>query len=104
MDKNILDAVTIAAKNIADEFPVRMVILYGSCARGEERADSDIDLAVVFDRIDGDYLDLLRRVYRKAIEADDRIETVVLERGRDSSGFLENIMKSGKVVYEKTAA
>lgn len=29
--------------------PVRRAWLFGSCARGEERADSDVDLLVAFD-------------------------------------------------------
>ena len=41
------------AKTIADYFatqPVERAWLFGSCARGEEREDSDVDLLVQFDR------------------------------------------------------
>ncbi len=38
-----------AAPIIAEEFPnLRLIILYGSVARGNARKDSDVDLALIF--------------------------------------------------------
>lgn len=43
-------AVTEAARVLADQLPVERVVLYGSKARGDDRADSDIDLLVLTTR------------------------------------------------------
>lgn len=45
------EAITNSLNFIKSEHPdsLRKVILFGSCARGEETKDSDIDLCLVFD-------------------------------------------------------
>ena len=101
MDKSIIEKV----KKYSDilkfhNYPIDMVILYGSYAKGIERKYSDIDVAIVFDEIEGDFLDLISNLYKLAVEVDDRIETVVLEKKNDKSGFLESILKYGTIVYK----
>jgi len=78
-----------------------MVILFGSYAKGTQTETSDIDVAVVVDRIEGDFLDTEARLYRIRRDIDDRIEPVLLEKDADKSGLLESIMKTGKVVYRR---
>jgi predicted nucleotidyltransferase len=73
---------------------------YGSHAKGTAHPDSDIDVAVVVERVDGDYLDALASLFRLRREVDLRIEPVLIEQGNDKSGFLSEIMATGYVVYE----
>ena len=47
--KAFLDEV---ARRITDVVPARAVILFGSWARGENTADSDVDLLVLLDELD----------------------------------------------------
>lgn len=43
-------AVLEAARILSDNLPVERVVLYGSKARGDDRADSDIDLLILTKR------------------------------------------------------
>lgn len=77
---------------------VKKIVLYGSYARETEHADSDIDVAVIVDRIDGDYLELSARLFELVRDVDVRIEPVLLNENSDKSGFIESIMKYGKEI------
>jgi predicted nucleotidyltransferase len=77
-----------------------MVILYGSQAKGTATESSDIDIAVVVDRIEGDFLDAEIALFRARRGIDDRIEPVLLEYGNDPSGFLASILGTGQVIYQ----
>ncbi len=51
-----MDTIAILRKELKGEFkterlPIRLVYVYGSCAKGNETAGSDIDMAVLFDEI-----------------------------------------------------
>lgn len=77
------------------------VVLFGSYARGDWRHDSDIDVAVVVKKIEGDFLKAAARLHRLAWPIDFRIEPILFEDGsNDPSGFLEHILKHGIVVYD----
>ena len=59
---------------------------------------------MVFESIDGDYLDVITRLSRIRRDVEHRIEPVALEELNDRSGFLKEIIKSGVIIYasEKT--
>jgi predicted nucleotidyltransferase len=84
---------------LKDHFPVEMVILYGSYAKSKAREDSDIDVAVIVDETNKDFLTSEVELYKLRRKIDIRIEPVLLERNNDESGFLEQILKEGLVVY-----
>jgi len=105
MDKTeAIESVKKYADRVRRDFNVKKIILFGSYAKGTAREDSDIDVAVVFKSIDGDYLDLITRLSRIRRDVEHRIEPVALEESNDKSGFLKEITKSGEIIYasEKT--
>jgi uncharacterized protein len=105
MDKTAaIESVKKYADQVRRDFNVKKVILFGSYAKGTAREDSDIDVAVVFERIDGDYLDVITRLTRIRRDIEHRIEPVALEELNDKSGFLKEITESGEIIYasEKT--
>ena len=81
------------------QVPVRKVVLFGSHARGTAHEYSDIDVAVLVDRVEGDWLDFEALLFRLGRGIDYRIEPVLREEGQDPSGFTAEILRTGHVVY-----
>lgn len=78
---------------------VQKIILFGSQAKGTAHEDSDIDVAVIFKSIDGDYLETAVRLFQLRRNIDSRIEPVIFEENHDPGGFLEEITKTGTVIF-----
>jgi predicted nucleotidyltransferase len=96
-----------AAINIAREYaklvlqnikPIE-IILYGSYAKGTAREDSDIDIAVIVSDVIHDFLDEATMLYTLRREIDDRIEPKLIVESHDYSGFLEDVRKTGYIIY-----
>lgn len=85
---------------IRQHYSPRKIILFGSYAKGLANQNSDIDIAVIVDEIIGDYLDNTFLLYKLRRNVDDRIEPVLLESENDPSGFLQEIINTGQVVFE----
>lgn len=71
------------------------VYLFGSYANGSDRMHSDIDVAIVVDKIEGDYFAIHPLLWKLRRQIDDRIEPILIERENDQSGFLSEIQRSG---------
>lgn len=71
------------------------LILFGSYARGTATVDSDMDVAVVVDELQGDYFLIRPLLWKIRRQIDDRIEPIILEKQHDESGFLSEIIKYG---------
>ena len=105
MDKSeALAAVSSFSDAIRATYQPVKVVLYGSYARGDQRPASDIDVAVIVEHVNGDFLDAEAGLYRIRRRIDDRIEPVLLEMGEDRSGFLDTVLRTGEVVYERAEA
>ena len=57
MDMETRKAVEVFAAKISDQFDVSRLVLFGSRARGDNRADSDADVAVFLKGEDGDFVE-----------------------------------------------
>ncbi|HPJ40672.1 MAG TPA: nucleotidyltransferase domain-containing protein [Spirochaetota bacterium] len=99
MDQSVIEKVKQYASIVKQTMQVKKIILYGSYARESEHAGSDIDIAVIVDRIDGDYLELSTRLFELVRDVDIRIEPILLNENLDKSGFIESIMKYGKEIH-----
>jgi predicted nucleotidyltransferase len=100
MDQN---EITTIAKNYAEKvlnhFRVKKVVLFGSQAKGNSHPDSDIDIAVIVDQLESDFLESEAMLYRLRREVDLRIEPILLEEMNDSSGFIHQVMNEGKIIF-----
>lgn len=85
---------------LKDYLDVDKVYLFGSYAKETNREDSDIDVAIVVNSIKGDYFSTTPLIWKLRRQIDDRIEPIIIEKDNDSSGFLEEIQKSGIEIKE----
>jgi len=99
VDVEGIDLDAIAA--IADSFPISVAVLYGSVARGEATARSDVDVGVVFEdglasgaRTDA-RLGLIERLMAEL--GTDAVDVVPLDRA--PAGLVEDVLSDGIVVY-----
>jgi len=100
MDKEIIKIAKLYANKVKARYPVKMVVLYGSHAKGTANEFSDIDIAVVVDEVTGDYLKISADLFNLVRDVSNRIEPVLLSRANDRSGFLESVLKQGKTIFK----
>jgi len=101
MDKSkVIDKVKQYAYLVCDYFPVQKIILYGSYVKGTAGENSDIDVAVIVDKIEGDFLESAAKLFNLTHDIDVSIEPVLFELNSDDpSGFLEEIQRTGEIIY-----
>lgn len=95
----IIDIAHRYSEVVLNQLTAKKVFLYGSQISGQANETSDIDIAFIVDKIDGDYLEASAKLYKLRRNFDDRIEPILIEENEDQSGFLEEILKSGKLIY-----
>lgn len=83
---------------------MEMIVLFGSYAKDLAHKHSDIDVAVVVDHIEGDYLEQSTRLFQLTRKVNVLIEPVLIEKDSYRGGFLEEIMKTGKIIYQHPAS
>lgn len=78
---------------------VRLAVLYGSVARGEEREDSDLDLLVRLRRDDygvrAELMDTLSQA------ADRQVQIVSLEQAEEAPLLLSDVLLDGRVLVDR---
>ena len=102
MDKN--EAIYIAkryAEEVTKEIHPEKIILYGSYASGTAKGDSDIDIAVIYNGFTGDFLKASSHLCSLTWGISSLIEPILLDRARDKSGFVEEIIRTGEVIYQR---
>ena len=100
MDKSaIIETAQQYAQIVAKELNPSTILLYGSYAKNTANSESDIDIAVIFDGFDGNWLETSSRLWRLRRGISDDIEPILLDRTQDLSGFVEDIFKTGEVLY-----
>jgi predicted nucleotidyltransferase len=86
---------------VIKKYNPKKIILFGSYARGDYRNGSDIDIAVIFDKVEGSFLERETDLYKLRRDIDENIEPVLYEAGKDSSGFLESLSSYGEVLFQR---
>jgi len=78
-------------------FPMKIekVYLFGSYAKGTPRKDSDIDVALVVNKWQGDYFDVIPPIWKLTEQVDYRIEPHVIVPEEDCAGLLNEIEQTG---------
>jgi len=78
---------------------IKEAYIYGSCARGEDNADSDIDVMLVSDIFDTDDDKILSSPWIYTVKVDPRIEPVAvgsrLFNNNTTSPLIEIVKKEG---------
>ena len=88
------------AAEVRKVFDPFSIVLYGSYVNGTQTEESDIDIAVVFDGYDGNWLKDSATLWGLTIKVSTLIEPILLDRTKDPSGFVESIFKSGEILYQ----
>ena len=78
----------------------KQVIIFGSYVNGSPHADSDIDIAIVFDSVEGDWLETWGRLIGLREGISYEIETHMLDETCNRSGFLDFIRETGEIIYQ----
>lgn len=101
MDKRTaLENASKYAHLVGAQFSPCKIVLFGSYAKGNWNENSDIDIAVIVDEIDGDFLEMSKKLNKLTRSIDNRIEPVLLQYNNDKTGFLATILNTGITLYQ----
>jgi predicted nucleotidyltransferase len=77
------------------------VILFGSYANGRPHEWSDIDIAVIVNDFEGNWLETASMLCGLSWNVSLDIEPHLLDETCDRSGFVEHVIKTGEVIYRQ---
>ena len=82
---------------VAEKLPVKALYLYGSYSRGDFREDSDIDIAVIVERLADDYFEDTPILWKLRRKISNLIEPVLLIEDNNNPLYCD-IMKTGTLI------
>lgn len=97
-----MDSIVSQLRNIG----ASKIILFGSLAKGDVDVNSDLDLLVIMPttKTGKGWMNLIYENVERKIASDIIVyNREEFEEKLPTSSFLRNIVKSGRVVYEKTS-
>ena len=101
LDKNAVRGIALAyANKVGEVYAPKRVVLFGSYVNGNPHEYSDIDIAVIFNDYEGDWLKTWTELIRLTEDISIDIEPHMMDETSDPSGFLAHVMKTGEVIYE----
>ena len=96
MDKREAIDKVVEYKNLLKKhFQFESIYLFGSYAKGTNRNDSDIDVAIVVKQVDEDFFSINPLLWKLRRQIDDRIEPILIESDFDDANFLSEIKNHG---------
>lgn len=97
-ESEVLNTARAYADAVRGIIDAKAIFLYGSHAKGTATKDSDIDIAVVVDKVSDDYLTLVSKLWGLTREVSHDIEPVLLTEADSQSGFLQTVERTGIAV------
>jgi uncharacterized protein len=102
MDKiQVIENLKLFSEKIKEISNLDSIYLFGSYANGNWHKHSDIDVAVIFDKLNENHYDLMKKILIIRRDIDLRIEPVIFKKDFDPSGFLESIINTGELIYQR---
>lgn len=96
MDKNAVINIAMAYKELLKgHFEFEKMYIFGSYANGNNTEDSDIDIALIVNNYEFDFLTTIPKLWNLRSKIDYRIEPIVIDRSNDKAGFYEEILNNG---------
>ena len=86
------------AKAVERELAPKNIILFGSYINGTPTVDSDIDIAVIFEAFEGDWLETATLLSRLKRKVNLLIEPHLLDESEDITGFLTHVRQTGEIL------
>ena len=82
---------------VAERLTLKSLYLYGSYSKGNQTEDSDIDIAVVVERMSDNYFDDTPLLWKLKRKVSNLIEPVLLTEGFDNPLYAD-VLKSGILI------
>jgi len=82
---------------VAERLPLKALYIYGSFSKGTYHADSDIDIAVVVDKLNDDYFADTPLLWKLKRKISNLIEPVLLTEDM-SNPLYSDILKTGILI------
>lgn len=82
---------------VSEHLPLKALYLFGSFSKGTYSADSDIDIAVVVERLDNDYFADTPLLWKLRRKISNLIEPVLLTEDADNPLY-SDIIKTGILI------
>ena len=99
MDKTTaLNYARAYAEKVKEIYSPDAIVLYGSYASGTPTEHSDIDIAVIFNGFEGDFLETSAALYQLTCDISTAIEPILLDTMTDKSGFVNKVISTGERV------
>lgn len=98
IDGRIMEIVQEYVKKVCEKYKIKAIILFGSYAKGTEREDSDIDIAVITDDLKEDKFDDEIALMKLRWDIDLRIEPHIIsidDYENDETPFVVEVKNTG---------
>lgn len=97
--RSVVDKIKKYSEVVKQNFPLKQIILFGSYAGGKQRENSDIDVAVILMREVDDVLATEIKLCSSRNNIEAMIQPILIEEENDPGGFLEEILRTGEIIY-----
>ncbi|MCL1820677.1 MAG: nucleotidyltransferase domain-containing protein [Oscillospiraceae bacterium] len=99
MDKaEIISNVKRYAIEVQKELRPDAIVLFGSYANDTATEDSDIDVAVIVNELEGDRLEAAARLSYLTWDIDTRIEPILLDKSKARISFVNEVLRTGELI------